>query len=215
MSSLSSRTTGTSTRGKRHNCVDPRMSWLERDFHLALLAMDLPGLQGYRKNPRLHRAFEVPPPEDLPHAFAAYLPLCNDALLMAVPHINRLGSLTISVPSNILSSLFNYFPFPAPLLEELKILLRLNCPRSESVIPSIIFPDHLSPLRKLSLSNVVTDLPWRNLSNLTVFEFHHFSGMVDPLFMGQLLDFFESAPLLREIALHDQFRNLPPFLLDE
>ena len=137
----------------------------------------------------------------------------NDALLMAVPHINRLSSLTICVPSKTLSHLFSHFPFPAPFLKELKVILNLNDPWSEPVVPSTIFPDHLSPLRKLSLSNVVTDLPWRNLSNLTVFEFRHVPNIVDPLFMGQLLNFFESAPLLRKIALLDSIptsSGVPP-----
>ena len=140
---------------------------------------------------------------------------CNDALLIAVPHIGRLGSLTISVPSNTLSHLFVYFPFPAPFLKELKIDLDIpsNHTGPDPVIPSTIFPDHLSPLHKLSLSGVVTDLPWRNLSNLTVFEFRHVPHTVDPLFMGQLLDFLESAPLLRKISLRDSIPNsftVPP-----
>ena len=121
---------------------------------------------------------------------------------MAVPYISRLGSLTIRVPSKTLPHLFHRFPVPAPFLTELKIHLNpIEHDDPDPVIPSTIFPDHLLPLRKLSLSNVVTDLPWRNLSNLTVFEFRHVPNVVDPLFMGQLLDFFESAPLLRKIAL--------------
>jgi hypothetical protein len=142
-----------------------------------------------------------------------YISRYNDALLLAVPHTNRLGSLTIHVPSDILPSLFDYFPFPAPLLEELEVLLKAGSTRPGSVIPSTIFPDHLSPLRKLSLAGVVTDLPWRNLSNLRVFEFRHFPEIVDPLFMTQLLDFFESAPLLRKITLRDSIptsSTIPP-----
>ena len=63
---------GTSN-GKKHNRVDPRIPWVERDFHLAFFAMDPLELQGCRKNSRLHRAFEVPPPGDLPHAVEMYL----------------------------------------------------------------------------------------------------------------------------------------------
>jgi len=131
----------------------------------------------------------------------------NDALLVAAPYTNRLGSLTIHIHSNALSRLLNHFHFPAPLLKELKITLNLNNPSHDPAILNTIFPDHLSPLRMLSLSNVVTDLPWRNLSNLTVFEFHHARYTVDPLFMGKLLDFFESVPLLRKISLHDSIPN--------
>jgi hypothetical protein len=139
----------------------------------------------------------------------------DDALLLAVPHTNRLRSLVIHVPSDILSTLFDYFPFPAPLLEELMVALDLNSPRPESVIPSTIFPDHVSPLRKLSLAGVVTNLPWRNLSNLTVFKFRHFPEIVDPLFTGQLLDFFRVHLSSGKLHSMIQFRPLPPFLLDE
>jgi len=134
------------------------------------------------------------------------IPYCNDALLMAIPHIGRISSLTIYVLSDALSRLLDHFPFPAPFLKELKIVLHYDGLAHDpwpATIPNIIFPDRSPPLRKLSLSNVAADLPWRNLSNLTVFEFRHFPDTVDPLFAGQLLDFFESAPLLRKIALHD------------
>jgi len=127
----------------------------------------------------------------------------SDALLMAIRHIGRIGSLTIFVPSDILLNLLDLFPFPAPFLKELKIVLDVNNLGHDPVIPNTIFPDRSPLLRKLSLSHVVTNLPWRNLSNLTVFEFRHVPQTVDPLFAGQLLDFFESAPLLRKIALHD------------
>lgn len=134
------------------------------------------------------------------------IPYCNDALLMAIPHIGRISSLTIYVLSDALSRLLNHFPFPAPFLKELKIVLHYDGlahdPRP-ATIPNTILPDCSPPLRKLRLSNVATDLPWRNLSNLTVFEFRHFPDTVDSLFVGQLLNFFESAPLLRKIALHD------------
>ena len=134
------------------------------------------------------------------------IPYCNDALLMAIPHIGRISSLTIYVLSDALSRLLNHFPFPAPFLKELKIVLHYDGlahdPRP-ATIPNTILPDCSPPLRKLRLSNVATDLPWRNLSNLTVFEFRHFPDTVDSLFVGQLLNFFESAPLLRKITLHD------------
>ena len=72
------------------------------------------------------------------------------------------------------------------------------------VIPSTIFPEHLSPLRKLRLSGVVTNLPWRSLSNLLVFKFDHgnFLGF-QPFVVTELLDFFESTPLLRKIPLRN------------
>jgi len=128
---------------------------------------------------------------------------CDDALVVAIPHIGRLGSLTICVFSDTLSDLLNNFPFPAPLLTELKVVLNPRDPGPDPVIANTLFPEHLSPLRKLSLSGVVTHLPWRNLSNLTMFEFRHAPQTMGPLFVAQLLDFFESTPLLNRIALHD------------
>jgi len=125
---------------------------------------------------------------------------CNDALLMTVPYINRLSSVTLCAPKETLSSLFNRFPFSTLFLKELKIVHSDRCIRGP-VIPSTIFPDCISPLRKLSLSHVATDLPWRNLSNLTVFEFTHIQDRLYSPSVRQLLDFFESTPLLREIAL--------------
>ena len=113
---------------------------------------------------------------------------CLDALLLAFPHIDRLSSLTICVPSTTPSVLLNRIPFLDPDHHDFKI-------------PNTIPPKHFSPLRKLSLSGVITRLPWRNLSNLTVFMFRHVSGEVGPLSMTQLLDFFESAPLLSKIVL--------------
>ena len=138
---------------------------------------------------------------------------CDDALVVAVPHIGRLGSLTICVFSDTLSDLLSHFPFPAPLLTELKIVLDPENPDPDPIIPDTLFPGHLSPLRKLSLSGVFTRLPWRNLSNLTMFEFRYIPQTVDPLFVAQLLDFFESTPLLNRISLHDSIPisfSVPP-----
>lgn len=142
------------------------------------------------------------------------IPYCNDALLMTVTHTNRLSSLTIFLYlySKTLSDLLNHFPFPAPLLKELTIVVEQHF-SPDPIIPGTIFPEHLPPLCKLSLSGVVTHLPWRNLSNLTVFEYRHASKTVDPLFVAQLLDFFESAPLLCKIILYDSIptsSRVPP-----
>jgi len=128
---------------------------------------------------------------------------CDDALLAVVPHTNRLGSLTICTLPNTLSDLLSQFTFPAPLLTELEIILVFQDHSPGPVIPNTPLPGLPSPLCKLSLSRVVTRLPWRNLSHLTVFEFRHVPGAIDPLFVAGLLDFFESTPLLNRISLHD------------
>ena len=138
---------------------------------------------------------------------------CDDALPLVVPHISRLSSLTVCVRPNILLDLLNQLPFPAPLLTELKIILDPESPDPDPIIPDTLFPGHLSPLRKLSLSGVFTRLPWRNLSDLTMFEFRYIPQTVDPLFVAQLLDFFESTPLLNRISLHDSIPisfSVPP-----
>ena len=55
-------------------------------------------------------------------------------------------------------------------------------------------------MHELSLTRVA-QLPLGNLPNLKVFRFHHDPGTADALFITQLLDFFESAPLLSDIKL--------------
>lgn len=126
---------------------------------------------------------------------------CNNALLLAAPHINRLGSLTVHGPSDILPDLNKHFNCPTPLLRKLKIDLAFDRNRPPS-FPGTLFNGNLSSLRKLSLAGFTTNLPWRNLVNLTTFELYHFPGAVDPQFVTRLLDFFESAPLLSKIDLH-------------
>ena len=126
----------------------------------------------------------------------------NDVLLGLAPHTNRFGSLSIYLPlQSLQDGVLDHFALPAPLLKKLKIVLRRKYPHSDASILSTIFPEHLSPLRDLSLSGVTTHLPWRNLSNLTTFRFNHPQGPVHPLFMTQLLDFFEGTPLIRNIVL--------------
>ena len=56
-------------------------------------------------------------------------------------------------------------------------------------------------MRNLYLSGIVTDLPWQNLANLRTFDFRQVPR--DKISVTKLLDFFEHAPLLCEIALKD------------
>lgn len=118
-----------------------------------------------------------------------------DALFLALPLINQLKALTVSGSRNVLS-LTKYFDSHAPLLEKLDIQVRRASP---APIESTIFGGNLSPLRELRLYAVITDLPWKNLTKLTTFEFHQVPG--NEISVTQLLDFFERAPLLREIEL--------------
>ena len=62
-------------------------------------------------------------------------------------------------------------------------------------------------LRELSLTGVITHLPWKNLSNLTTFYLRRIpEGRVT---ISQLLNFFENAPLLHKIK---KCYNLPSIL---
>ena len=124
----------------------------------------------------------------------------NDALLSVAPHIDRLGSLTVCGPSALLTDLSKHFTCPTPLLRKLKIDLDFDCTRAPS-FPESLFNGELSSLHRLSLSGFTTNLPWRNLANLTTFKLSHFPGTVGPPFTTRLLDFFESTPLLCEITL--------------
>ena len=142
---------------------------------------------------------------------SGYISYHDNALLAAASCTNRLSSLVIYRSSKGLQDLLDYFPFPTLLLKELKIVLR-RVFGSDATIPGVTFPEDLSSLRKLSLSCVVTHLPWRNLSNLTEFEFCR-SMLEDLPTVTQLLDFFESAPLLRKIVLRSSIPNhfsVPP-----
>ena len=136
----------------------------------------------------------------------------DDALLAATSHIDRFSSLVIYKYSWGLQDLLGRFPFPAPLLKEPKIVLS-EVFGSDATIPGEEFPEDLTPLRKLSLSGVVTHLPWRNLSNLTEFEIYSSPMTVDSPSTVQPLDFLESASLLRKIVLCNSIPshiNVPP-----
>ena len=137
---------------------------------------------------------------------------CDGALLLVAPHIDRLGSLAVCGPSDILADLTKHFACPTPLLKNLKIDLDFDRTRAPN-LPGSLFNGDLSSLRRLSLSGFKTNLPWRNLVNLTTFNLSHFPGTVDPPYTTKLLDFFESTPLLRAITLRHSIpatSNAPP-----
>jgi hypothetical protein len=68
-----------------------------------------------------------------------------------------------------------------------------------------VFPDSmlsnvdLSSLRLLDLCRVTTRLPWNNLANLKYFSLVSCTPRHD--LISRLLDFFDSAPLLEDVAL--------------
>ena len=127
----------------------------------------------------------------------------EEAFLLAVPHVPRLKTLSVSGnPAKILPALVEHFSCPVPLLCELKI--SFVCDQAPA-LPDELFNGDLSTLRELSLAGVITLLPWRDLSNLTTFNLCHVPK--DSILLNQLLDFFESAPHLRHVQLHDSIPN--------
>jgi hypothetical protein len=90
---------------------------------------------------------------------------------------------------------------PAPLLERLTIVIE-NIelePQRSPAITAALFDGDLSSLRELCLHCIRTDLPWRNMVNLTSFVLAHTPP--DKMSTGQLLDFFGSAPHLQTVEL--------------
>ena len=101
-------------------------------------------------------------------------------------------------PSRVTSHLSH----PAPLLE--KLCIDGGChylPWNNPALASTIFDGDLSSLRVLRLEYVRTELPWRNMVNLMSCTLHH--TLTGDFTIGQLLDFFESAPRLRKIDLYN------------
>jgi len=120
----------------------------------------------------------------------------KDVLLLVLQHISRFKALTVYGTPLTVPNLVKHFNSPAPLLEKLDIpVLSLG----SAPVKSTIFGGNLSSLRKLRLWGVFTSLPWKTMSNLTILDFDGGSG--DKISATQLLNFFEHAPLLRDIKL--------------
>ena len=112
-----------------------------------------------------------------------------------IPHVRRLKSL--AVRANILPLFLAHLRCHAPLLEELRIHnTSFNATSLDDALHG-----NLSSLRELNLIGFATRLPWRNLANLRVLKIDSYSEYVQ---ITQLLNFFESTPLLHTIDLEDQ-----------
>jgi len=117
----------------------------------------------------------------------------RDPVLQVIPHaIGRLKSLHIGATWEYIETISTHLLHPTPLLEKLSIVGDYN-----PVLAPTLFNGDLSSLRRLHLEYVRTELPWRNMVNLTSFMLAHTA----PLSVGHFLDFFESAPHLREVHL--------------
>ena len=119
-----------------------------------------------------------------------------------IPHaIGRLRSLTIDGTLEHLPEITAHLSRPAPLLEELSIC-NVYDPDSEPdhspALAPTLFNGDLPSMCTLELKSVRTELPWRNMVNLTSFKLFH-----SEITVKQLLDFFESTPRLRQVDLRD------------
>jgi len=123
-----------------------------------------------------------------------------DTFVQIIPQaIARLKSLSVSTDPGYLEGTMSHLSHPAPLLETLDIDSGCcNGPQYSPVLAPTIFNGNLSSLRELHLYSIRTGLSWRNMANLTSFTLHS-SSVTN---FGQLLDFFESAPHLRNVHFH-------------
>ena len=124
----------------------------------------------------------------------------KEALLLTVPHLNRLESLSLSKSSTNLLQLIEHLCSPSPFLKTLSLTVTHGEPLA---LRDSIFGGNLSSLHDLRLDGLVTNLAWENMSNLRIFHFCHVPA--DTISVTQLLDFFERAPLLHEILLEQAF----------
>jgi len=124
-----------------------------------------------------------------------------DPFFQLIPHATgRLKSLFVKGLLRDVKVITSRLSHPAPLLEHLSI--RFDPPNAlgrHPALPSALFNGDLSSLRMLCLEHVYTELPWRNMVNLTSFVLYHTPpGAVSA---GKLLDFLESAPYLEKVEL--------------
>jgi len=124
-----------------------------------------------------------------------------DPLFQIIPHATgRLESLFIMGMPEKIPAVIPHLSHPAPLLRYLSIRSDRGCaPERCPVLTSTLFNGDLSSLRMLHLELVRTELPWRNMVNLTSFTLSHIPPGTASA--GQLLDFLESAPYLEEVEL--------------
>ena len=125
----------------------------------------------------------------------------HDPFLQVIPHAtSRLKSLTVRTTPRRIGHIATHLSHPAPLIEYLSIYCGSGFdPTSNPVLKTTLLNGDLSSLRTLYLMSVRTKLPWRNMVNLTSFTLGHTPlGYVS---IGQLLDFFETAPRLENVQL--------------
>lgn len=117
----------------------------------------------------------------------------QDAFSLIIPHIHRLQSLTID--SDTLPSVLQNLRCHTPLLEKLDIEIS---PMTWPPLDDALFNGNLPSLRELRLYGVNPHIPWKNLANLAVVTLDIGTKECGTT---QMLDFFESAPLLHTVRL--------------
>jgi hypothetical protein len=126
----------------------------------------------------------------------------HNPFLHIVPHaISRLKSLRINAIPENLADITAHISRPAPILEYLSICVERDREPDQRnpTLTTALFNGDLTSLRDLALQSVRTELPWRNMVNLTSFMLGY--TLPRDVSIRQLLDFFESAPHLRKIEL--------------
>jgi hypothetical protein len=127
---------------------------LEGGVYITVVFVDRFGLRGPGQNSRLPRTLKTPP---------------SDLFIQIIPHaIGRLRSLSIRATPEDLETITTHLSHPAPLLEELSIDSSYYYePHSNPVLTPTLFNGDLFSLRVLKLEDIHTELPWRNMVNLT------------------------------------------------
>ena len=132
----------------------------------------------------------------------------EEAFLLTVAHVGRVKTLSVLDSEALLQVLAKHFSSPAPFLEKLEV--KLLCDPTLT-LPGTLFNGDPSSLRELSLAGLLMPTSWRGLGNLTTFSL---SGIPSHgIILAHLLDFFESAPRLRNIRLQHsipEFSDVPP-----
>jgi hypothetical protein len=124
----------------------------------------------------------------------------NDPFLEVFPQlISRLKRLTVKTTPGYLQDITQHLVHRAPLLEALSIDARYLDTRASSPLTTDLFDGDLASLRELYLISATTQLPWRNMNNLTSISMAY--ALQPAVSVGQVLDFLESAPRLLTITL--------------
>ena len=125
----------------------------------------------------------------------------DDPIFQIIPDFTgRLKFVFITTtPANI-RAIAPHLSHPAPLLQFLEVSADKGIHPNDHhpTLTPTLFNGDLSLLHALHLNMVRTELPWGNMANLTTFSLRCAKGVA----VGPLLDFFDSAPRLREVFLH-------------